>query len=656
MVYMRFLKNKITLIISLLLIPVAILVILANSSIAPQRIKVTSRSEIRKLETFLNKGTNVVRADPSPTESIVLESDKPFETQLSRPNTIYIIRHQFKLSSNITIPANCVLKFDRGSLSGNYVISGQYTGIEAENRLIFDPSVTIAGTWAVKEAYPIWLGARGDGLQDDTRALQNLFNLRTTCKLDNGKIYSVRSVLSEEIKHYKSTCLTLHSNTVIEGNNSMIKLGDGVLRDNNTSIIIVDDNAERITIRNLTIDGNSQKNTFVINGNYKYRCYFLMFCGGKDILIEDCNFYNCPGRNMINLCSRIRTEPAANPFAQVYENAIVRNCKFKTGGAYLHGTNFNPFQDDFSFIYSEFSVFYCYNNEIINLDLDTKENVGGASYETRKTFLSGKIPDSKTKYWSGGIEIHGNRSVVYNNKIVGCRPAIYIGSINSSFRQDNVWVYDNDCIDCSGGIELYGNDGQYGDIKITNNNLKLAYDGVALGYVRSGKDFYSNLEISNNKVYVEPNMEYKNLTGIIIPTGRNIKIRNNSLNDMNIGISFYRGAFGNVSIFDNIISAEKGIALDEGREYYNLHIENNQFKVGKYVANNGRDNQPTFEMKAGRMVAFYGLASHSGRWEDVTIKENYVDNVYTLTEKPQYDITKLALRGITYEGKTDNNK
>lgn len=645
---MKFLqfKNNLNVLFFLILTSILILFVNArNETITKWDVRAGVMAPVSTIESKID------RSNFTPTEMCVLNCGASLEAQLSKPNTIYIIKHKFFLSSDIKIPYNCILRFEGGSIQGNHKLIGQYTGIEAERCLIINPSITIAGSWSVKEANPVWFGARGDGLQDDTRALQNLFNLRTTCKFDNGKIYCVGSVLSEEIKHYKSTCLTLHSNTVIEGNNSTIKLGDGVLRDNNTSIIIADDNAERIVIRNLTIDGNSQNNTFAINGNYKYRCYFLMFCGGKDILIEDCYFYNCPGRNMINLCSRIKTEPAENPYAMVFENAIIRNCKFKTGGAYLHGANFNTFQDDFSFIYSDFSDFYCYNNEIINLDLETKESVGGASYETRKACLSGKIPGSKTKYWSGGIEIHGNRSVVYNNKIVGCRPAIYIGSINSSFRQDNVWVYDNDCIDCSGGIELYGNDGQYGDIKINNNNLQLAYDGVALGYVRSGRDFYSGLEISHNKVFVEPDMGYKNLTGINIPTGQNIKIRNNTLSNISIGISFYRGVFRNISISDNIISAEKGVALDGGREYYDLRIENNQFKKGKDEIHERYGNIQAGEMQAGHMVAFYGLASHSGKWENVTIKANHVDDVYFLTEKPQYDITKLALRGITYKEK-----
>ena len=649
---MKLFSNKIILIVLILLIPITIIVLFSNAHNVVVEFKKDNRYEvcIGAVVPLTNNNLNDVQQTLSPTETFVLNNGEPIEKQITKPNTIYIIKHNYKLSSDITLPDNCILRFEGGCITGNHMLIGSYTGIEAESRIIIEPSVTISGTWLTNVAYPVWFGAIGDGKSDDTRALQNLFNLRTNCKFEKGKTYCLRSVLSEESRHYKSTCLTLHSNTTIDGNSSTIRLGDGFLKDNNSSVIIADDNAEEIIIRNLTIDGNSSKNLFKVNGNYKYRCYFLMFCGGRNILIENCNFYNCPGRNMISLCSKLRTEPSPNPFAQVFENAIVRNCKFKTGGAYISGSKFNTNQDDFSFIYSEFSDFYCYNNEIINLDLDTKGNVRGTPYETRKTFLSGKIPDSKTKYWSGGIEIHGNRCVVYNNKIVGCRPAIYIGSINSSFRQDNVWVYNNDCIDCAGGIELYGNDGQYGDIKITNNNLKLIYDGVAIGFVRSGKDFYSHLEISNNTVYRELFMESKSLTGINIPTGKNIIIKNNTLTNMNVGISFYKGIFHDVTISKNqIFSSEKGISLNMGREYRNLQIESNQFRREGKEKLDGLNIIQKKKKQDGGMIAFYGLASPSGIWKNVVVRENYVDESFSLTENPKLDISKLNSLGIIFE-------
>lgn len=43
---------------------------------------------------------------------------------INQPNTIYEIRYDFTLSEDITIPDNCILKFNGGSISGNYSITG----------------------------------------------------------------------------------------------------------------------------------------------------------------------------------------------------------------------------------------------------------------------------------------------------------------------------------------------------------------------------------------------------------------------------------------------------------------------------------------------------------------------------------------------------
>ena len=41
------------------------------------------------------------------------------QDMINEANTIYIIRYDYTLKENITIPANCVLEFDGGSISGN---------------------------------------------------------------------------------------------------------------------------------------------------------------------------------------------------------------------------------------------------------------------------------------------------------------------------------------------------------------------------------------------------------------------------------------------------------------------------------------------------------------------------------------------------------
>ncbi len=95
------------------------------------------------------------------------------QSMMQDTNTIYIIQYDYNLGGEtVTIPTNCVLKFDGGSLS-NGELTGQDTIIDANLVKIFNADVDISGTWNVLEAYPEWFGAVGDGETDDTNSVQS---------------------------------------------------------------------------------------------------------------------------------------------------------------------------------------------------------------------------------------------------------------------------------------------------------------------------------------------------------------------------------------------------------------------------------------------------------------------------------------------------
>lgn len=79
---------------------------------------------------FSGKGYKILRKNIQTIDRVrknILNSN-----MLSEPNTIYEIRYDFDLNDKeVTIPENCVLKFNGGSLS-NGTINGNYAKIEAE--------------------------------------------------------------------------------------------------------------------------------------------------------------------------------------------------------------------------------------------------------------------------------------------------------------------------------------------------------------------------------------------------------------------------------------------------------------------------------------------------------------------------------------------
>ena len=51
------------------------------------------------------------------------------QSMMSKENTIYVVKDDLTLSEDVTIPANCVLEFEGGSIGGNKTLTGANTGI-----------------------------------------------------------------------------------------------------------------------------------------------------------------------------------------------------------------------------------------------------------------------------------------------------------------------------------------------------------------------------------------------------------------------------------------------------------------------------------------------------------------------------------------------
>jgi hypothetical protein len=120
---------------------------------------------IDTLSTYITK---VLKPNIINGKNILSQDMMPIDTGA---NTKYVIKYDYELSEDITIPENCILEFDGGSISGAYTITGANTGINAGLVKVFNTDVILAGTWNVAEAYPEWFGAKGDGVTDDSSSV-----------------------------------------------------------------------------------------------------------------------------------------------------------------------------------------------------------------------------------------------------------------------------------------------------------------------------------------------------------------------------------------------------------------------------------------------------------------------------------------------------
>ena len=142
------------------------------------------------------------------------------QSMVNQANTIYVIQYDFILGDNITIPENCVLKFDGGSISGAYTLTGTNTGIQAGLVKIFNTNITLAGTWNLNITHPEWFGSVGDGtITDDTLPIQKAINL---AELGSGR---KKVVLSKP--HRINGTITINTACFDGGANAISYYGSG---------------------------------------------------------------------------------------------------------------------------------------------------------------------------------------------------------------------------------------------------------------------------------------------------------------------------------------------------------------------------------------------------------------------------------------------
>lgn len=109
------------------------------------------------------------------------------QSMLKQDNAIYVIQYDFDLNNNsngtVTVPANCILLFDGGSISNGTII-GQDTEIQAGLVKIFGNNVTLAGSWK-NNGHIRWFGAN-PGNEDNTVAIQKCFDNFEVVEIDNA--------------------------------------------------------------------------------------------------------------------------------------------------------------------------------------------------------------------------------------------------------------------------------------------------------------------------------------------------------------------------------------------------------------------------------------------------------------------------------------
>ena len=135
------------------------------------------------------------------------------QEMMSKANTRYIIQYDYDLNGEtITVPANCVLKFEGGSLNNGSVV-GNYTCIQANAYSIFNKNTNLSGTWNVETAYSEWFYPS----DDDSVAINKCLSFFKDCHL-LGKSYYIKNSI---VLNTNNRLIGIMKNSIIRVTNAI---------------------------------------------------------------------------------------------------------------------------------------------------------------------------------------------------------------------------------------------------------------------------------------------------------------------------------------------------------------------------------------------------------------------------------------------------
>jgi len=451
--------------------------------------------------------------------------------------------------------------------------------------------VTIFDGWVRQDNQPInvkWGGAVGDGIIDDTLAIQKCFNAmpdNSGLILNDGE-FLIASKDPQSLGYnvgISTTCFFVRgkNNITIEGN---VKI---IVDDYITPIQFVD--CSNITVKGINIVGYGQNNPAWDGLNSETSCHLLRFGGGTENSgggLDDVNTNAC----LTVVVDDVRAEQSTR-----------YGISFETCTNIIVSNSFSGNNDWSGVTLWSVDRAIIKNNTFRNMN---DHGTGGNSYgvscsRTQNTnycsniqILGNYVEDTK---WEG-IDTHGGINIVISDNIIynGAnglqkRNASIAIVSNSSGEEPTNIVIDNNIIfndednnEESFGVIVFGNASDYpcSEITVSNNNIYgHRKDGIRLSSV-------DNAIISDNIIH------HNRRSGIYTSYVRNIKFSGNNLNDngghadnRNAGIyvSTATTTTDNVMIESNIFSNRdtslqtRGIQIETAGVATNLIFRNNKY-------------------------------------------------------------------------------
>ena len=412
----------------------------------------------------------------------ILDKYENFREQLLFEKTTYIIRDSFDLmGATIVVPSRCTLKFEGGDLR-NGTLVGQETAIETDLTKIFDESITIEGDWSIKEAYPEWFGAVGDGEKDDSQALQKALSNFRTVKLNQRYRCSDNLFITDDYSEVigSGTILFTKSLRLRANNCDHIVFRDftvrslsgysgvGVACGSDKTYTSISPN-KKVHYSDILIDHITVDNYSSGYRESEYGEHSIFVKGGDAASIENITISNCIVRgsgvspnavNDMNGCDNIYLASYKGQAAPMRNIKILNNTCEYAGRQNLSLAS--SIEENIVGVLIEGNTFRNSTMAGINFEHASKATVSNNIFVNSGKYTGYYNPDANSKYHGdyalrSAIAGAPEDVIIQNNTFIDCRNAIGGNSyhvavgckfINSPLLKQSAALYNVSCIDC----------------------------------------------------------------------------------------------------------------------------------------------------------------------------------------------------------------
>lgn len=491
--------------------------------------------------------------------NIILRRNKSFAEQITKENTIYEIRYDFDLNNkSVTIPKNCVLEFDGGSLSnGTIVLSSNNSIINGLLNYVHLEAITNANNIQI-------INTRYEGNSSSEQSTLNfiLFKNVSNVTLRNVYINNWQGCwITDTTNQYFNYDFELSSIIFIKDSNSITFDNVGLNKVMPEGVMFY--RTDNVVVNDCSFDLSKKPDNCNFTGWTPIHAFLC-----HNVTIKDSDFFLTPEVNssITNL---------------TVDNLIIDNCNFVGG----RGVDIGDEQ------YPPYGV-YTFNrgtNIIRNCNIKTRYGIV-QTYENSSSIENVVIENctihNTSKHDSFDFNDIRDSLVIRNCAVYGITRFLYTDcvTIKNVVIDGNLMMFaDEASISTQAAVMTIASKSSHlcKHITISNNNINFgSYGASAYNTLITKNDFVDveSVDIIDNTIVF--NSEYTRLSDISTNKFKNIIVRGNNIqNKVNDGYLITIGSSASSTVFDNNIFTNINIKLHALSDSPQLVFCNNLFKT-----------------------------------------------------------------------------